>query len=100
MDVTVNATDTLSDLAARINADATLAAQVKASVVDNKLTLESKNSGLANAITVIAQPGLEAFDSASLTEARAAQEGLDLPERRQAPLRRMQLDDMEPSLRH
>ena len=39
VDVTVNATDTLSDLAARINADATLAAQVKASVVDNKLTL-------------------------------------------------------------
>lgn len=74
VDITVNATDTLSDLAARINADATLAAQVKASVVDNKLTLESKNSGLSNAITVIAQPGLEAFDSTSLTEARAAQD--------------------------
>lgn len=74
IDITVNAADSLSDLAARINADSTLASQLKASVVDNKLTLESKSSGTANAITVIAQPGLEAFDSVNLSEARAAQD--------------------------
>lgn len=76
--ITVNASDSLADLASRINADTTLASQLKASVVDNKLVLESKTSGAASTISVVGaatNPGenLDAFNTANLTVARTAQ---------------------------
>jgi flagellar hook-associated protein 2 len=77
--VAVNGTDTLAVLSARINADSTLNTQLKASVVDNRLVLESKTTGAANTITVAATAagggtGLAAFDTANLAVARAAQD--------------------------
>lgn len=71
--VTVNVTagQTLGDLAAAINADADLKTQIKASVVDRRLVLESRSTGAANTITVSnASVGLEDFQTT--TEARAA----------------------------
>jgi flagellar hook-associated protein 2 len=77
--VNVSATDSLTDVADRINADTTLKTQIKASVVDNKLVLESKTTGAANIISVSGAAtnpleNLDAFNTASLTQARAAQD--------------------------
>jgi flagellar hook-associated protein 2 len=69
--VTVGATDSLATIAANINANTTLnptaSPKVKASVIDNRLVLESVNTGAANTITVAATAGLEAFDTSTVT---------------------------------
>ncbi|MGI9133828.1 MAG: flagellar filament capping protein FliD [Rhodoferax sp.] len=77
--VSVNASDSISNVADRINADATLSSQLKASVVDNKLVLESKTSAAASTISVVgaatnAGENLADFNTANLTVARAAQD--------------------------
>jgi flagellar hook-associated protein 2 len=81
VDITVNASDSLTDIASRINADATLGSQIRASVVDSKLVFESKLTGAANTISVAGiatdgGTGLDAFDTANLTTARPAQNAL------------------------
>ncbi len=65
--VSVTAGQTLGDLAATINADANLKTQIKASVVDRRLVLESRSTGAANTITVSnATAGLQDFQSTTV----------------------------------
>jgi flagellar hook-associated protein 2 len=72
--VAVGASDSLTTIRDTINADATLKTQIKASVVDNRLVLESLSSGASNTISVAGSTGLSAFDTVNLAPARAAQD--------------------------
>lgn len=73
VDIAVAGTDGLSDIATSINEDATLKSQIKASVVDNRLVLESLSTGAANTIS-IASAELTDFVTAQLLTARTAQD--------------------------
>ena len=74
--VAVGAGDSLTTIRDTINADATLKTQVKASVIDNRLVLESLSSGAANTISVTGSTGLSAFNTANLATARTAQDAM------------------------
>jgi len=67
--VAVTATDTLPDIATNINANATLAPLVKASVVDGRLVIESKSTGVSNTISI---------DSTVLTDFKSTDPGASI----------------------
>jgi len=76
--IIVGATDSLTTIAASINGNITLnptaSPTVKASVIDNRLVLESVKTGSANTVTVTGSVGLEAFNTANLLTARPSQD--------------------------
>lgn len=73
VDVTVAAGESLSTIASRINNDATLKTQLKASVIDNRLVLESLSTGAANTISVdgVATNGGNGLDGFDTTQSKA-----------------------------